>query len=198
LAGNGALYGIIGALGVIVVGGGAYIANQNGAFGPSSTATALTAPPPAPAPAPAAPAAQPSAPPRVVVAPPPPAPPGPTAAQNEQVRQLVSDARRAITRGNFDAADRALLQAEHIDPRSTDVVAARRYLRQAQQQASRDDRKVDELVAQARAAIARHDYAAADRILDQAEGIDSRDRDVQQARAELNAAQRPAPGPIRR
>jgi Tfp pilus assembly protein PilF len=187
-----------------VVGGGLYIANQQGMFAPSSTTSALTAPAPAPTPAPAAPvqtAPAPANPPVVVV--PPPAPSGPTAAQREQVRVLVTDARRAITRGDFNAADRALDQAERIDPRSSDVVAARRDLRDAQQQANRNDRRVDGLVAQARAAIQRHDYAAADHLLDQAESIDRTDRDVQQARAELNTAQRtdrpgPGPGPGRR
>jgi hypothetical protein len=73
------------------------------------------------------------------------------------------------------------------------VIAARRDLNDAQQHANRDDRKVEGLVAQARAAIQRHDYVAADRLLDQAEGIDPRDRQVQQARAELNAVDRSAP-----
>ena len=171
-------------------------------------------------------------------------------------QQLVSDARRAITRGDYAAADRALDQAERLNPQSADVIAARRDLREAQQragrnehhrvdelvtqaraaigrhdygaadrlldqaeqidgrdnsirqaraelanarvQADRDNQRVDQLVAQARAAIGRRDYAAADKLLDQAENIDRRDRDVQQARAELNAAQRPAPAPSRR
>ena len=74
---------------------------------------------------------------------------------------------------------------------------ARAELATQQQQASRDNRRVDDLVAQARAAISHHDYGAADRLLDQAENIDRHDHDVQQARAELNAAQRPQ-GPGRR
>ena len=118
------------------------------------------------------------------------APSGPTAAQVEQLNQLVSDARRSITRGDFASADRALDQAEHIDPRSSDVIAARRDLNDARQHATRDDRRVEGLVAQARAAIQRRDYITADRLLDQAEGIDPRDRLVQQARAELNAIDR--------
>jgi len=72
------------------------------------------------------------------------------------------------------------------------VIAARRDLRDAQQHAQRQntqqDNRVEGLVAQARAAILRHDYATADRLLDQAEGIDSHDRQVQQARAELDTA----------
>lgn len=114
------------------------------------------------------------------------------AAQAEQLRQLVLDARRAITRGDFNSADRALDQAERIDPRSSDVMAARRDLRDLQQRAQREDRRIDAMVADARAAIARHDYAAADRLLDQAERMDARDRVVQQARAELNAARQQA------
>jgi tetratricopeptide (TPR) repeat protein len=190
VADNSALYGIIGALGVVVVGGGAYIAKQHGAFDSVPTTAAVSTPAPVPAPAPPPPTPKPP----VVAAPqpappPPPAPAGPTAAQAEQLRQLVLDARRAITRGDFNSADRALDQAERIDPRSSDVIAARRDLRDAQQRAQREDHHVDAMVADARAAIARHDYPAADRLLDQAEKMDARDRDVHQARAELNAAQ---------
>jgi tetratricopeptide (TPR) repeat protein len=190
VADNSALYGIIGALGVVVVGGGAYIAKQHGAFDSATTTAAVTAPAPAPTPPPPPPAPKPP----VVVMPqpapppPPPAPAGPTAAQAEQLRQLVLDARHAITRGDFSSADRALDQAERIDPHSSDAIAARRDLRDAQQRAQREDRRVDAMVTDARAAIARRDYAAADRLLDQAEKVDARDRDVQQARAELNAA----------
>jgi len=193
VADNSALYGIIGALGVVMVGGGAYIAKQHGAFDSAKTTAAVAAPAPAPAPTPtpAPPAPKPpvvAAPQPAPPSPPPPAPAGPTAAQAEQLRQLVLDARHAITRGDFNSADRALDQAERIDPRAYDVVAARRDLRDARERAQREDRRVDAMVAEARAAIAHHDYAAADRLLDQAEKVDARDRDVQQARAELNAA----------
>jgi hypothetical protein len=187
---TGALYGVIGAMGIVLVGGGLYIAQQQGAFGPPSSTAALSPQAPASAPAPTpAPAPPPAAKPPVIAtpAPPPPAPApvGPDAGQLEQVRLLVVDARRAITRGDFNAADRALLQAERIDPRSADVVATRHDLRDAEHRAARGDRRVDSLVADARAAIARHDYAAADRLLIQAEQIDARDRGVQQARTEL-------------
>lgn len=196
MANNSILYGLVGALGVVVVGGGLYIAKENGAFAPAATVVATPAPAPTPAPA-----LRPAPPPPVATprpTPPPAVPSGPTAAQAEQLNQLVMDARRAITRGDFASADRALEQAERIDPRSSDVSAARRDLRDAQQQANRQDNRqgnhVDALVAQARAAIQRHDYATADRLLDQAENIDPRDRQVQQARAELNAVERPGSG----
>jgi len=186
MASNGMLYGLVGALGVAVVGGGLYIANDKGAF---STAAPVVAAAPAPVAAPPVPVQRA---PVATPAPQPAAPSGPSASQVQQINTLVLDARRAITRGDFNSADRALDQAERIDPRSSDVIAARRDLRDAQQHAQRQntqqDNRVEGLVAQARAAILRHDYATADRLLDQAEGIDSRDRQVQQARAELNTA----------
>jgi tetratricopeptide (TPR) repeat protein len=184
---------------VTVVGGSLYIAKQEGAFGPSTTA-ALTAPAtPAPAPAPPPlppPAPAPAAKPPVTAAPQPaplpPVPPALSVSQSEQLRLLVVDARRGITRGDFNSADRALSQAERIDPRSSEVIAARRDLREAQQRANRDDRRVDSLVADARTAIGRRDWSTANRLLDQAAQIDPRDRSVQQARAELATQQQQA------
>jgi hypothetical protein len=186
MASNGALYGIIGALGVVVVGGGLYIAKQEGAFGSADTTAAATAPPaavPAPAPAPQPPIA---AAPQPAPASPPPPPSNGGRAEAILVQQLVQDARRATARGDFLAADRALDQAERLAPKSSDVVAARRDQREAQHRASRtDDQRVDELVRQARAAIGRHDYVGAERLLNQAEQIDMRDNSIKQARAEL-------------
>ena len=175
MASNGMLYGLVGALGVAVVGGGLYIANDKGAF---STPAPVVAAAPAPV----------QRPPVATPAPQPAAPSGPSASQMQQLNTLVLDARRAITRGDFNSADRALDQAEGIDPRSSDVIAARRDLRDARRQTTQQDNRIENLVAQARAAILRQDYVTADRLLDQAEGIDSRDRQVQQARAELNTA----------
>src|SRR5262249_36114433 len=116
-----------------------------------------------------------------------------------RIDTLVSQARDAISHHDLAAADRLLDQAERIDSRDNSIKQARAELANARLQADRqrnDNRRVAPLGAQARAAIARHDYAAADRLLDQAENIDGRDRDVLQARAELNAAQRPG-GPRR-
>jgi hypothetical protein len=189
MANTGVLYAVIGGLGVAVVGGGLYIAKQSGAFDASTIAT-VTAPSTVPVPAPSPAPAPPPAPSQAAAPKPAPAPP-PPAAQVNQVQVLVTDARRAITRGDFAAADRALIQAERLDPKSADVIAARRDLRETEQRAARGDQhRIDALVTQAREAIARHDFAAADRLLDQAEQIDLRDHTVRQARAELaNARQ---------
>ena len=184
MADSAAPYAIIGGLAVVVAGAGLYIAQEHGAFD-SRTIAAVTAPSAVPVPAPS---------------PSPTLTPTTPTAEMSQVQRLVADARRAITRGDLAAAGRALDQAEPLDPRSTEVAAVRQDLRHAQQQVQRIERGVDTLVERARAAIARRDYAAADRLLDQAESIDGRDRAVQQARAELDTAQR-APdrnGPGRR
>ncbi len=177
---NGLLYGIIGALAVVVAGGGFYLYKVSNPEAPLVVAVAPAAPAPVPPPA-AAPHPT----------PPPAAPPGSTAGERTMSRNLVADARRAMGRSDFGAANRALDQAERIDPSSAEVIDARRDLRAAQQRASQKDNRIDPLVATARAAILRHDYGAADRALDDAERIDGRDRDVLQARAELTAAQRP-------
>jgi tetratricopeptide (TPR) repeat protein len=191
MASSGVLYGIIGALGVAVIGGGLYIAKQEGASDKTAAVTAPVAPAPAPTPAPAPAASAPKPP---VVAAPPPAPPPPDSGTSQAeailAQQLVADARRAITRGDFDSAGYALDQAERLAPTSPDVIAARRDWRDARQHANREDRRIDDLVKQAHAAIGRRDYVEADRLLDQAEKIDPRDNAVKQARTELaNARQ---------
>ena len=182
---NGVVYGIIGVLSVAMVGGGLYIAKQQGAFEPSDKTAAVTAPP-SPAPAPPSAVAQPAA-----------APPVNSPSRTEALfaQRLVSDARRALARGDFSTADTVLQQAERLAPQSAAVIAARRDFREAQQRGRESSTGVDTLVADARAAIVRQDYVAASRLLDQAETIDRGGRDVRQARAELNAAQRsPEPG----
>jgi uncharacterized protein HemY len=169
MADSGGLYALVGGLAVALAGAGLYIAQQHGAFD-SRTIAAVTAPATVPVPAPL---------PATV----------PPTADTTPLQRLVADARRAITRGDFAAADRALDQAQALDPHSPDVTAARGALKDAQRQAQRVERGVDLLVDRARAAIARGDYPAADKLLDQAESLDARDRDVQQARAALEKAQ---------
>lgn len=237
---NGLLYGIIGALVVVVAGGGFYLYRMD-------TAAPLPAPPieaakPA-APIPAPPVAAPRP------APPPAAPTGPSANQLSQARSYIADARRfaaagdftnaeialqsadtaipgfaetaaarreiaemrtargqlaplinqarrAMERGDFVTADRALDEAERLYPNAPEVIDARRDLRAAQRQANQpgtQDMRVTVLLTTARAAISFGDFASADRALDEAERIDPRDPAVRQARAELVAAQRARP-----
>jgi tetratricopeptide (TPR) repeat protein len=239
---NGPLYAIIGALVVVIAGGGFYLYRMD-------KVTAL--PPPAPIEA-AKPAAAIPPPPVATPrpAPPPAAPAGPSAAQLSQARSYIADARRfaaagdfasaeqalqsadatipsfaetaaarreiaelrtahgqvtpqvsgllaqarrAMDRNDFAAADRALDEAERLAPNAHEVIEARRDLRAAQRQTGPQDMRVTALVAAARAAISFGDFPSADRALDEAERIDSRDPAVRQARADLNAAVRARP-----
>jgi hypothetical protein len=191
--GNGLLYALLGALSVVVVGGGFYI-YQNSQDQPSLAQV----PPPAPVTTPA-PAAKPApAPPPAQQA----APAGPTASQLAQARAAITDARRMAARGDFTGAEIALQGADRAVPGLAETAAARREiadLRTTRGDGRRDraDRRQDAtriatLVETARAAIARRDYGAADRALDEAERIDARDPAVLRARNELQeAAARP-------
>lgn len=235
---SGLLYAIIGALVVVVAGGGFYLYKMDTATSvtpaPIEAAKPVPAPPPVAAPRPT---------------PPPAAPARPSAAQLNQARSYIADARRfatagdftaaetslqaadtavpgfaetaaarreiaemrtargqlaplinqarrAIDRGDFVTADRALDEAERLYPNAPEVIDARRDLRAAQRQGSQpgtQDMRVTVLLTAARAAISIGDFASADRALDEAERIDGRDPAVRRLRAELVAAQRPRP-----
>ncbi len=186
--GNGLLYALLGALSVVVVGGGFYI-YQNSQEQPSM----------AQAPAPAAPAARPAP------APPPPqqaAPAGPSASQLAQARAAIIDARRMAARGDFTGAEMALQGADRAVPGFAETAAARREIadlastrgdaRRDRAERRQDATRIATLVDVARAAIARRDYATANRALDEAERIDAQDPAVVRARNELQeAAARP-------
>ncbi|MCW5770197.1 MAG: hypothetical protein KIT16_01075 [Rhodospirillaceae bacterium] len=112
-------------------------------------------------------------------------------AREERVRALLANARAAIGRKDYAAADRALDEAEKLDPKDEEVKKARAELQKAQRDAQQDQartQRIKALLAAARAAIGRKDYGAADRALDQAEKLDPKDEEVKKARAELAAA----------
>ncbi len=118
---------------------------------------------------------------------------------NARIGPLVERARQATERGDYVTAGQALAEAEKIDARAPAVVAARRELQAAEGQATRpqearpQDPKVTSLLTSARAAMLVGDLASAERSLDQAEQIDSRDSAVVQARAVFNAHRAPKP-----
>src|SRR5688572_17943483 len=95
---NGLLYGIIGALLVVVVAGGFYLYRMDT---PASSPPLEAAKPAAPVPAP-----PPVATPRPT--PPPEPPAGPSAAQLNQARSYIADARRFATAGDFASAETSL------------------------------------------------------------------------------------------
>ena len=188
--GNGLLYALLGALCVVVAGGGYYIYLNNQDLPSVSQAAPPAAPAATPAPAPRRLRPQQAA------------PAGPSASQLAQARAAIADARRMAARGDFTGAEMALQGADRSVPGLAETAAARREiadLRTTRGDGRRDraDRRQDAtriatLVDTARAAIARRDYGAADRALDEAERIDARDPAVVRTRNELlEAAARP-------
>jgi hypothetical protein len=182
--GNGLLYGLLGALCAVVIGGGYYVYLYNQSLSPLPQTAQAPAPQAAP---PAAPA--------------PATPGGPSASQLAQARDALANAQRLARRGDFSGAEASLQHADRIVPGFAETASARREiadLRAARGDDRRDrdrrgnDNRIAALVEAARAAIARRDYGAADRALDEAERIDSRDPAVRRARDELQeAASRP-------
>jgi hypothetical protein len=188
--GNGLLYALLGALCVVVAGGGYYIYLNNQDLPAVSQAVPPAAPAATPAPAPAPAPAQQAA------------PAGPSANQLAQARAAIADARRMAARGDFTGAEMALQGADRSVPGLAETAAARREIAdlrttRGDDRRDRGDRRQDAtriatLVETARAAIARRDYGAADRALDEAERIDARDPAVVRTRNEfLEAAARP-------
>jgi tetratricopeptide (TPR) repeat protein len=177
---NGLLYGIIGALCVVVAGGGFYVFKMDKPVEPPVQAAI---------PAPAAPAAQPApAPAPAVVAPraaAQPAPTGPTAAQLGQARRHIADARHLASLGDFANAEVALQAADKVDPGLAEIAQARRDIAQMRTGSG----QVGPLVERARHAIERGDYVIAGRALAEAEQIDARAPAVIAARRELQAAE---------
>lgn len=179
--GNGLLYALLGALCVVVIGGGYYVYRNNQDLPPVSEAL----PPVAPAPQQAAPE-------------------GHSASQVDQARSAIADARRKATRGDFTGAEMALQGADRIVPGFAETAAARREIaemqatfgdpRRKRAEPRQDATRIATLVDTARAAIARRDYDAADHALDEAEKIDAQDPAVVRTRNELlEAAARPGP-----
>jgi hypothetical protein len=174
--GNGLLYALLGALCVVVAGGGFYIYWNNQDLAPVPQAALL---PVAPAPQQAAPT-------------------GHSARQISQARSAIIEARRMAARGDFTGAEMALQGADRVVPGFAETAAARREIagsrtargddRRDRAEPGRDPVRVARLVDTARAAIARNDYAAADRALDEAERIDARDPGVLRTRNELQQA----------
>lgn len=169
--GDGLLYTLLGALCLVVVGGGLYVHQNSGNLLPSTGGAVELA--------------------------------APSARQLSQTRSVIADARRLALRGDFGAAENALQAADRILPGFSETSVARREIaemRTTRGEGWRDrvDRhqeinRIAALVDTAHAAIARRDYAAANRALDEAERIDSRDPAVVRTRNELaEAANRPA------
>ncbi len=179
--GNGLIYVLLGALCVVVAGGGYYVYRNK----QDLPAVSQALPPVVPAPEQAAPT-------------------GHSASQIDAARSAIAEAQRKAARGDFAGAERTLQDADRIAPGFAETAATRREIaelrttrgdpRRNRTEPRRDATNIATLVDAARAAIARRDYDAADHALDEAEKIDAQDPAVVRTRNEfLEAAARPGP-----
>lgn len=169
--GNGLLYALLGALCVVVAGAGYQIYRNN-----QDLPSASHLPPVAPAPQQAAPE-------------------GHSASQIARARSAIADARRKAARGDFTGAELALQGADRVVPGFAETASARREIadlastrgdaRRDRPERGQEATRIATLVDEARAAIARRDYDAADRALDEAERVDAANPAVVRTRKQL-------------
>lgn len=105
-----------------------------------------------------------------------------------QLATQLTQARTAIDQGDSAAAEKALAEAERLNPQAPEIAGLRQALQAAQQKETNHKNRITALLTAMREAIARHDLTAADRALNEAARIDVRDPLVEQARIELNRA----------
>jgi hypothetical protein len=105
-----------------------------------------------------------------------------------QLATQLDRARAAIGQDDAAAANAALAAAEKLKPQAPEIAQLRQALQAAQQKEVHRNSRIAELLTTMREAIARHDFAAANGALNEAERIDVRDPAVDQARIELARA----------
>lgn len=105
-----------------------------------------------------------------------------------QLATQLDRARAAVEQDDAAAANKALAEAEKLNPQAPEIAQLRQALQAAQQKATHRSSRIAELLTTMREAIARHDFAAADGALNEAERTDIRDPAVDQARTELARA----------
>jgi tetratricopeptide (TPR) repeat protein len=105
-----------------------------------------------------------------------------------QLATQLDRARAAILQDDTAAANKALAEAEKLNPAAPEIAQLRQALQAARQKETHRSSRIVELLTIMREAIARHDFAAADGALNEAERIDIRDPAVDQARIELARA----------
>ncbi|MBV8191859.1 MAG: hypothetical protein JO339_31815 [Alphaproteobacteria bacterium] len=111
--------------------------------------------------------------------------------QYRLARQL-SRARLAIASDESAAAEAALDAAAAIDPAAPQIAELRQQMQQTEKKDAERKRRIEELLSEMRAAIARSDLVAADRALNEAERLNIRDPAIDPARVELAHAQEDA------
>src|SRR5260221_10592094 len=86
-------------------------------------------------------------------------------AQNARAPELVAAARRSMTQGDFAAADKALADAQTSSANMPEVAIARAELERAKADRARIDAEIRAVAASVDAALARKQYADAERLI---------------------------------
>ncbi len=106
----------------------------------------------------------------------------------------LARAELAVDHGDMAAAEQALAAIEKLKPDAPEVAELRARMQHQQTQEVHRDNRVTRHLTAMREAIARGDFAAADRELNAAERADVTDPAVHRARIELNRARNAALG----
>lgn len=106
-----------------------------------------------------------------------------------QLATQLDRARSALERGDNAAAEQAITEAERLNASAPAIAELRANLQAAQRKDTRKDDHIASLLAEMRTAAARHDFATANRALNEAARIDIQNHDVLKARDELNREQ---------
>lgn len=100
----------------------------------------------------------------------------------------LARARLAVEHNDTATAETALAEASRIKPDAPEIAAMRGTLQAAKEKAAQRETRIAHALARMREAVARHDFAAADSALNEAERIDVQDPLVRRARGELARA----------
>jgi hypothetical protein len=100
----------------------------------------------------------------------------------------LARARLAVEHNDTATAEAALAEASRIKPDAPEIAQMRGALQAAKEKAAQRETRIADALARMREAVAKHDLAAADGALNEAERIDVQDPLVRRARGELARA----------
>jgi hypothetical protein len=100
----------------------------------------------------------------------------------------IERARLAVEHDDVATAEAALSEASRIKPEAPEIAELRTALQTAKAKSARREARIADALGRMREAVAKRDFAAADRALNEAERIDLQDPSVRRARGELARA----------
>lgn len=106
-----------------------------------------------------------------------------------QLAVQIERAKSAIALADRAGAEEALAAAERINPQAPEIAQLRQTLHDDEQKRAERSHRIAGLLMEMRQAIARRDFAAAARALNEAERLDVRDPAIDSARLDLARAQ---------